>query len=178
MAYLSYQSVDTKLHRYSFVAPQGVVLGAIVERYGTKETVNLFEEFENLTSTHNKNVYELEKSIQREALTMTVLNGLSAFFCLLGLFAQNWVTAIEALKKINKSKGIIMDSYQDFFHYITKDGEEDGPYCIPCSTEGQLNRLIKMEEVSVTGKNQWTCEGCKRLYTEGENLKESQQSKP
>ena len=71
-----------------------------------------------------------------------------------------------------------MDSYQDFFHYITKDGEEDGPYCIPCSTEGQLNRLIKMEEVSVTGKNQWTCEGCKRLYTEGENLKESQQSKP
>ena len=99
MAYLSYQSVDTKLHRYSFVAPQSVVLGAIVERYGTKETVNLFEEFENLTSTHNKNVYELEKSIQREALTMTVLNGLSAFFCLLGLFAQNWVTAIEALKK-------------------------------------------------------------------------------
>ncbi len=71
-----------------------------------------------------------------------------------------------------------MDSYQDIFLYTTKDGEKYGPCCIPCSTEGQYNLLIKMEKVSFTGKNKWICEGCKREYTEGENLEQSQQSKP
>ncbi len=71
-----------------------------------------------------------------------------------------------------------MDSYQDIFLYITKDGEEYGPYCIPCSTKGQHNRLVKMKEVSINGKNQWICEGCKRICEEGQNLEELQQSKP
>jgi len=62
-----------------------------------------------------------------------------------------------------------METYKDIFCFITKDGEEDGPYCIPCYTEGQLNRLIKMEE-----EHWWECEGCKRQTKEGEKLEEPQ----
>lgn len=61
-----------------------------------------------------------------------------------------------------------MNSYQDIFLYITKDGEKHGPYCIPCSTKNEFNRLIKIERGQ--WKGQWRCEGCNRVYKEGDIL--------
>lgn len=80
MGYLSYQSVDTKLPRYVYEAPETVRVAVLKE--------NILEVMENISRTHNTVVENLEKSIQGEAKTMLAINIVSAFLCLLGLLAQ------------------------------------------------------------------------------------------
>jgi len=48
-------------------------------------------------------------------------------------------------------------TYQKFFLWMTKDGKEDGPYCIPCSTKDQL-RELKEENGG------WRCDNCLRVF--------------
>lgn len=80
MGYQSYQSVNIELPRYNYEAPKGASVG-------TKH-INLFKEVEKIKKTLNSNADQLEKAIRSEAKTMTVINGVSAFLCFLGLLAQ------------------------------------------------------------------------------------------
>jgi len=73
-------SVDTKLPRYVYEAPEIVRVAVLKE--------NILEVMENISRTHNTVVENLEKSIQGEAKTMLAINSVSAFLCLLGLLAQ------------------------------------------------------------------------------------------
>lgn len=55
-------------------------------------------------------------------------------------------------------------SYKGSFLWITKDGKEEGPYCIPCSTKGEFNKLIEIAEGH--WKDHWRCSKCNRMYDE------------
>ena len=72
----SWRSTGTELPRYVYKAPKGQTIG------------DLLEAMENMSKTHNEAVDQLEKSIRSEAKTMAAINGISAFLCLLGLYAQ------------------------------------------------------------------------------------------
>lgn len=76
MALKSCQSINAGLPRYEYKAPKGQTIG------------DLLPAMENMSETHNEAVDQLEKAIRSEAKTMTAINGISAFMCLLGLTAQ------------------------------------------------------------------------------------------
>ena len=81
MGCLSYQSVNTELPRYDCNNTGGasVSLGSM----------NIEETMRGIAQSHNMAVEKLEKSIRSEARTMTVVNFISAFLCILGFLAQN-----------------------------------------------------------------------------------------
>jgi len=80
MAWQSFKSISTELPRYDYKASETAKISV-----GSKNLPSVMEE---LTKTHNLAVTELEDSIRNEAKTMTAINGISAFLCLLGLSAQ------------------------------------------------------------------------------------------
>ncbi|MFH1372125.1 MAG: hypothetical protein ABII09_12685 [Planctomycetota bacterium] len=83
MGYQSYMSVNTKLPRYSFepAAGNSISLG---------NGANIGDAIKTL----NETVAKLEESIVSEAKTMTAINFISAFLCLLGLYAQKKSPAV------------------------------------------------------------------------------------